>query len=335
MVGDMNTTAQPQQTAANHPPLPSAPARPAGAPHPPNPSAPHGGHYPQRPTPPTREASKVSPAAEALGYAGGVLTAIAALYLLGNVWGDLQAAGQSLLLALATAALGGVAAIVGNDDGIARRLSATLWLLAGGTGTFTAYLVVDQVAGLGAEAGLLAAGSSAAVAAGTAWWRTGRAVLGGVAYVGGLAAVLGGVGIAGGDEAVTSVVLWIIGAAWAAIAAAGLLRPAGSDAARHVRVPLSLGALTAIGAAQAVLTDSAAAGLLLGLLTVVVLAACAHRVRDGLALGWVGLAAVVFLPQAAFRWVPEEIAGAAALLAVGVGMLVACAWLVRRSKVTG
>ena len=100
----------------------------------------------------------LSPAAEALGYGGGILTTLAVLYELGDVWTDLGGGAQTLLLALATVALSTAAGFVGAADRIAARLSTTLWLMAGVTGTLTSYILLDRVAGLGADAGLLAAG---------------------------------------------------------------------------------------------------------------------------------------------------------------------------------
>lgn len=315
-------------TSAPPPPRPGTPPPPPTAP-------PAGGAAWSQPAPPydawTRPASAppresgISPLAEALGYAGGVLTTIATLYLAGDLWDQLGEPGRVVLLALATAGLGGAAGVVGSGDAIARRLSTTLWWLAGAAGTATSYLFADAVSALGADAGLLAAGTTAAAFAGSHWRRRAAAgdrgaALQTVTFLALLTAVFGGLGVLGGDDAARALAVWAAGAGWAAGAVAGVVRP-------H-RTATALGALTAIAAAQVVLVDTRPIGLVLGLLTAAVATAAALPRRDALLGGFAALAGLVFVPQAVAHWFPTALTGTTLLLLAGLAMLGGCAGLV-------
>lgn len=278
---------------------------------------------------PAPRESGISPLAEALGYAGGVLTTIATLYLAGDLWDQLGQPGRVVLLAIATAGLAGAAGVVGSADAIARRLSTTLWWLAGAAGTATSYLFADAVSALGADAGLLAAGLTAAAFAGSHWRRRsatgeGGAALQTVTFLALLTAVFGGVGVAGGDDASRALAVWTAGAGWAGGALAGVIRPR--------RTATALGALAAIGAAQVVLVDATAAGLALGLLTAAAATVAAVLRRDALLGGFAGLAGLVFVPQAVAHWFPTVLTGTTLLLLTGLGMLAACTGLVVTSR---
>ncbi len=322
----MDTTRTSPQPSAHHagPALPPPPppwwtggqAGPTG--HRPGPTP------PVPPAGPPRPPSAVSPTAEALGYTGGVLTTLAAVYLVGDWWAHLGSVGQVALLALAAVGLGTAAAVVGSDDPVARRLSTTLWFLTGITTTVTSYLLVEGVADLGADAGLLTAGLTAAAASGAAWRRTGRAVFGGLCYLGTLTALLGGVGVAGGDEALRALAVWALGTVWMAAGVLGVLRPA--------RSTVALGALTALAAAQTVIVDAPDQGLVLGLVVTASLVAAAWVTAQRFVWGWAALSAFVVVPQAIARWLPEEITGTVVILLVGLTLLGACITLVLRSR---
>ena len=284
---------------------------------------PYPGHHPG-PVPTPREPSVLSPAAEALGYSGGILTTLAVLYELGDVWTDLGGGAQTLLLALATIALSTAAGFVGAGDRIAARLSTTLWLLAGMTGTLTSYILFDRVAGLGADAGLLAAGGTASAAATALWRRTDRGFFGALAFLGGLVAVFGGVGLAGGGDAARATAIWTVGIVWVT---AGVAVPRLRELA-----PLSLGALAACSAAQAVVADAGTPGLLLGLLTAVVLTGAAISLGTTRHWVWAGFAGLVFVPQAILEWVPVDIAWPLAMMTAGIGMMSGCITLVLRRR---
>lgn len=312
--------------------MPDAPTDPTTWTAPPPGPAPGDQGGWSRPAAPAPRQSGISPLAEALGYAGGVLTTIATLYLAGDLWGQLGQPGRVGLLAIATAGLAGAAGVVGAADAVARRLSSTLWWLAGAAGTATSYLFADAVSALGADAGLLAAGLTAAAFAGSHWRRRdGGAALQTVTFLALLTAVFGGVGVAGGDDAARALAVWTVGAGWGGGAVVGSIWEV-AGALRPRRTATALGALTAIGAAQVVLVDATAAGLGLGLVTAAAMTATAVLRRDTLLGGFAGLAGLVFVPQAVAHWFPTVLTGTTLLLLTGLAMLGGCAGLVVTSR---
>lgn len=335
----MDTTATPAPPTTSYaggppswgPPAPSAGRPPASPPTGAwTPWTPGGTGWPTPPVPrapghhPVPRSSPISPAAEALGYAGGILTTLTSLYLAAEWWSRLGDGSRALLLGLATAALAGLAGLVGSDEPVARRLSTTLWLLAGTSGTVTSYLVVGGLAGLGADTALAAAGLTAMGASAAAWHRTGNGGFAATAYLGGIAGLFGLVGMAGGSEEVRAVALWCAGLAWAGAGASGFVGPR--------RTAQALGSLTALSAAQAVVLDAPDAGLVLGVLAGMLLVAGAVWQRDGATIGWASLAAVVFVPQAVARWVPDDLVGTVTFLLAGVAMLGGSGLLITRSR---
>lgn len=297
------------------PPPPTAPTAPT-APPPPRPSAGwQPGEVEERP------ASRVSPLAEALGYAGGVLTTIATLYVASDLWAELGPSGRVGLLALATAALCGAAAAVGAAEAIARRLSTTLWCLGGAAATATSYLLVGSLAAARQDAAILASGLTAAALAGSQWRRLGHPALQGLTYLALGAATFGAAGLAGADPGGRALALHVLGLGWAAAAVVEVLRPR--------RTAVALGLVTALGCAQAVVVDAPTLGLLLGLGTAALATAAATWRRDALVGGLAALAGLVFVPQAVVRWLPFEPSGSTLALLAGVAMLVACGVLVR------
>ena len=109
--------------------------------------------------------------AEVLGYVGGALAVVAALFLGAELWDELGPWPQVLLLgAVAVACLVGGAALTGRD-GCAGRLGRFLWAAAvvavAGTAGVGADSLVDVEPGTSA---LVAAGAALVVAA-VLWWR--------------------------------------------------------------------------------------------------------------------------------------------------------------------
>lgn len=300
-IGEPSTTRMPPGTT---PPLPSPPL--------------------PRTQPPT---PSVSPAAEALGYAGGLLTTTAVLHQLSDVWSSLHAGTQTGLLTLATAVLAAAAGVIGDRDAVASRLSTTLWVMAGISSTLTAYLALDSLAGLGADAGLVAAGSTAAAGASVLWRRTGRDGFGAIAYLSALTALFGGVGVLGGEDLHRVLVTWGAGVAWVIAAA--------SDWLPSRRLSVALGAVTTMGAAQAVAIDAYDAGLVLGLASMALLTVFGVSSQDRFTGGWAVFAGIVFVPQAAFRWIPHDLALPLVSLVGGLVLLACCIWMVTRDRRRG
>ncbi len=181
----------------------------------------------QQPAPPTAGARRGAVLAEVLGYVGGALAVVAALFLGAELWDELGAWPRVLLLcAVAVACLAGGAALRGRA-GAPGRLGGFLWAAA--------VVAVAGTAGVGADglldarpgtAALAAAGTALAVAA--ALWRRRPAVLQHVATftaaAATLLAALDRIGDAGLDQG--GPLLWGFGLAWLCACAARVWRPA-------------------------------------------------------------------------------------------------------------
>jgi hypothetical protein len=121
--------------------------------------------------------SRVQLAAEALGYAGGVLTIAAAIYLARELWRDIPTGAELAFAAVACVALGAAGAALRAPSGPAvRRLRSVLWLMS--TASLAAFtgVLADQVWKLSpASTTLVTAGTVTAY--GVVQWLHTRAVL--------------------------------------------------------------------------------------------------------------------------------------------------------------
>lgn len=264
----------------------------------------------------TRPASSVPPAAEFLGYVGGILTAVAALYLAADWWDTLGGLGQVLLLLAGTGTLGAAAAVVSDVDTAARRLSTMLWWLTSATALTTTYLFVDRVASLGDDAALLAAGLSGFGIAGYQWRSRGGIALHLPTFAFLLVSVAGAASVVSDAPGVLAGGLWAAGAGWVAFTLAGAIA--------EQRTGVALGAVTVLGATQAVIVDSTDAGLLLALVTGAALTAGALMRRDAVLGGFAGLAGLVFAPQIVEEWLIDYMTGTVVALVAGLAMLAGC-----------
>ena len=269
-------------------------------------------------SPPPRppRTSSVGPAAEFLGYVGGIVTAVAAMYLAADWWDTLGGLGQVAMLVTGTAALGGAAAVVGDDDPVARRLSTLLWWLTSATALATTYLFVDRVALLGDDAALLAAGLSGLGIAGYQWRLRGGIALHLPTFASLLVAMTGAAKVASDAPDVLATALWLAGAGWLALALFGAITE------RHTAV--ALGAVTALGATQAVIVERTDPGLGLALVTTAALVALSLTRRDVVIGGFACLAALVFGPQVVQEWLVDVITGTMVALIAGIAMLTGC-----------
>lgn len=275
----------------------------------------------------------LTPNAEGLGYMGGVLTLLAVLYLLGGVWNGLAGLWQALLTLIATLSLGGAAAVVGDDDPIARRLSTTLWVLAGTSATLTSWLLVREVAGLDQDAAGLAAGLVMAAGAGALWRRLRAVGLGVVCHAGLVVAAVSSAGFVGDDPVIRGLGAWLVGASWLL---GGLIdaAPGGGSDPQQARlahpVLTSAGAITLLAATQAVVWG-AEAGLVLAVPTLALLIGLAVHRRSASARTWAVLGVATFVPQWAML-LPEALAWPLLTLAAGLSMIGGCVVLVRRRR---
>jgi hypothetical protein len=114
--------------------------------------------------------------AEVLGYVGGALAVVAALFLGAELWDELGPWPRVLLLgAVAVACLVGGAALAGRD-GAPGRLGGFLWAAAVVAVAGTAGVWADGLAGVAPGTAALVAAVVALVVAAVLWWRR-RAVL--------------------------------------------------------------------------------------------------------------------------------------------------------------
>jgi hypothetical protein len=164
--------------------------------------------------------------AEVLGYVGGTLAVVAALFLGAELWDVLGPWPRVLLLAVVGAACLAAGAALGGRDGAAGRLGGFLWAAAVVVVAATAGVAADDL--LHAAPGtptLVAALTGLAVAA-VLWWRR-RAVLQHVATFAAAAATVPAVLDRLGDQTFgwAGPLLWVLGLAWLAATAAGRFDP--------------------------------------------------------------------------------------------------------------
>jgi hypothetical protein len=112
-------------------------------------------------------------AAEALGYAGGVLTIAAGIYLARDLWRDITTGAELAFAAVACVALGAAGAALRAPGGPAvKRLRSVLWLMStAGLAAFTGVLSAQVWKLSPASTTLVTAGAVAAYGA-VQWLRT-------------------------------------------------------------------------------------------------------------------------------------------------------------------
>jgi hypothetical protein len=266
--------------------------------------------------------SRLPLAAEALGYAGGVLAIAAGIYLAGDLWPGLSTGAVLAFAAVACLALGaGGAAVRATGDPAFRRLRSVLWLLSTvSLAAFTGTLA-NQVATFGPDSTILVTAAASAVY-GAALWRRTRAVLQHLAVFASLAVLVGTavdrlwphVGAWG-----PGLGIWALSALWGVAVMRGYLPPVVTG-----YIAAGIGLL-----AGAQLTMPEAAGHVLALATVTALLVAGVRLRQPwlVALGASGVLLVT--PQTATRYLPMSAAAPLAILVVGVALVGSAVWLAR------
>ncbi|HEX6197118.1 MAG TPA: DUF2157 domain-containing protein [Jiangellaceae bacterium] len=259
---------------------------------------------------------------EALGYVGGVLILVAAIWIGAELWEEMAVAGRLGILAGAAIVLvvGGraVPARPGTANG---RLRAMLWLLS--TASFAGLLVQigedlfdwrrDE------DVVLLAAGGTTIYAA--ALWSRWRSPLQHAATFIALlitAAVLPS--YLDGSEQLHGVAVWIVGVGWLAAAQLGRLHPRWTAHA--------LGTAAVLFGAQS--TTGAEWGYPLALVSLAALVGAAVVVGDLVMLGVSAAGAAVIVPSAMSHYFPSGVTGPLAVLIVGVLLVLAAIGTTKR-----
>jgi hypothetical protein len=266
--------------------------------------------------------SRLPLAAEALGYAGGVLAIAAGIYLARDLWPGLSTGAVLAFAAVACAVLGAAgAAVRTTGDPAFRRLRSVLWLLSTvSLAAFTGTLA-DQVGRFGPESTTLVTAAASAAYGAALWWRT-RAALQHLAVFASLAVLVGtAVNWLDPDAGAwgPGLGIWALSALWGVAVMRGYLPPVVTG-----YIAAGIGLL-----AGAQLTMQVAAGHVLALATVAGLLAAGVRLRQPwlVALGASGVLLVT--PQITTRYLPMSAAAPLAILAVGVALLGSAVWLAR------
>jgi hypothetical protein len=262
---------------------------------------------------------------EALGYLGGVIMLVGAGILVGLYWADIPMALRLLLMAVTVLALVGAGVAVPDRLGdAAARLSSVLWALGvAASGVFFTVLSTD-VLDRHDEDSLVVVGFGTAVVAAVLWWLR-RSPLQQLALLVPLVIGAAGLGwqLGGDDSSLPSLAMWTVGAAWTALAWAGLLTPRATGVA--------LGALAAVFGTMGTESDLL---ILLGLLTAVAMVALALSERS---LPWLAVAALATLwtaPRAAVEWFPGRLSAALTLIVTGGLLVGAAVWVARHQGAT-
>jgi hypothetical protein len=272
---------------------------------------------------PSHAQSRAPLAAEALGYAGGVLAVAAGIFMVRELVPGFPTWAGLALAAVASAALGAAGAVLRmTSEPAFRRLRSVLWLLSTvSLAAFTGTLA-GQVWRFGPAGTVLVASAAAAAYGAALWWRT-RAMLQHLAVFASAAIGVGtavyqlGPGTGGWGPGLG---IWAWSGLWAVAVIRGYLPPAATG-----YFAAGIGLL-----AGAQLTMQAAGGNVLAIVTVAGLLAGGVLLRQAwpVVLGAVGVLLVV--PQTANRYLPASAAAPVAIFAVGAVMLGSAVWLARR-----
>ena len=265
--------------------------------------------------------------AEVLGYVGGALAVVAALFLGAELWDELGPWPRVLLLGTVAAACLGAGAALGDRDGAAGRLggfmrAATVVAVAGTVGVAADVLLAAD----GSTAGLAAATVALAVAALLWWWRPGvpaHVVTFGAA----VATLLTGLDRLGDDTfGWGGPLLWVLGLVWlvaSALGYGGFWRPAEPG--------WVLGAL-AVVAGPLFAQDVRGAWLVVGSLTAAAMVVVGVRARRPwvAAVGTGGV--VLSVPLAVAELFDARLGPLVGILVAGLALIAAAVVLTRRAR---
>ncbi len=266
---------------------------------------------------------RMSMAAEAVGYLGGALVIIGGIVALGQVWEDLPPAVRIAAAATGTVILIGAGAVVKpREEPAYERLTSSLWLLAIAAAAFTGGQVAYD-ARSGAPGIVLSVGLTALVIAVVLWLLHAQPLQHVAVLAAAVTTACGIVAMFGEPESPVpyGVAVWLVGAGWVALSRSGRMPPAVLGAL--------LGGLAMLTGSQAITgySDTAAPGLVVGLVTVAgfFVLALAWREPALLGLGVVGV--FWFVPQSVVYFVGDALGVALTLTLVGVALLASAALL--------
>lgn len=307
--------------AAHEPTHEAAHVRPAATS--PSPPPPPSAAPSEQPAPTRRVAG-----AEAVGYVGAALVVGALSRLLAELWGTLTVGGKLALVALATVLAFGAAAALQREarPAVTRLTSVLLAVGVLGTAWFVG-LVAAEVLDTGEVVVVVAAsGAASVVAVGLHLWR--RRGLGQVVALVSLVVLsMSALQLPAlpPSPAWSGLLLWGLGVAWLLAGRGGWIPPA--------TLAGVLGGLTAlVGSQVASVDDPRLLWLLVGVATAGALVGLA-LVADALhhlVVGSLGL--FVFVPQVVFELFGDAIGGPAALLVVGLLLVVLAVGLGRAGR---
>jgi hypothetical protein len=266
--------------------------------------------------------------AEILGYVGAVIAVTAAIIAVHQVFGHVPPAAELAVAAVAGTGLllAGAAIPAGREPALA-RLRSVLWFLAAvGVAVFAGVLTRDYLHMAGKNA-LLAGEVAWLACTGPLWWRT-RSALQHVAAFAGLVAL---------SETIASridphagflgygLALWLVAAIWALATWRGYLVP-------ELAGLLLGGAGLLTGAAIAV---EAAAGQVLGLLTVAGLFLAGVLSRRVLPIVFGAIGTIWIVPEVAHHYLPGSVWAPVSVAVTGLVLCGAAIWLARSRRSAG
>lgn len=279
------------------------------------------------------------PLAEAAAYGGAMLVLAAASALVSRFWGALTVPGQAGLLAAVAVLLLAAGwwldegpadrAADADDDlapdvGPARRLLGFLWTGAVLAGTGAIGVLADDRLGDDGLETVLVVGAAAAAGAAALWTRRRGVLLLVTAWSGLLTAAGAALGLADVEPVPLASALYVLGAVGGLLVWGGVIGPR--------RTGWTLASLTVLCAAQALVSETEVAGLVIAVATAAAVCAVGARLREFvlLAFGVVGIG--VFVPQTFDDLGVDEIGAAALTLVVGLVVLVVGVLAVRRGR---
>lgn len=273
-----------------------------------------------------RPTSRVSPAIEALAYVGGVLLAVGAGMLVGQFWVRIGVGGHLGVMAVAGLVTGVVGAVVGESDPAAWRLRGFLWALSAVAVGALAGLTVFEVVDTSGEPVAFATAATVMVASAGYWQLRNRPLQHALAFVALAVAIAVGIAWAGSGNmaAWIGLTLWLLGAAWTALAWQRRLPPA--------VVGFGLGAVLTLVAAGIVGGRYESLAPLLGLATAAIWVGVGVAVDDGLALAPGVVGTFVFLPWSLGQLFGEALGAPAIVMLSGALLLGVVVLLLRRRR---
>jgi hypothetical protein len=271
-----------------------------------------------------RPAPAAPRAAEALGYLGGVVVVVGALFIGDRYWADWSLVTRLAVLGgVAVALLGAGIALPGRLGAPGHRLRSVLWLAA--LAAFTGFLVVlgDQALDLTTARTAVLASAGSAVAAACLWWAH-RGFVQQAATMVALMATAGALlaDLADSPDHLPGVGVWLVAGVWLAL---GLTRRLGPD--RPVLAASS--AAMIVGSLMTLPTD---AGFVLAIATVASVVVLAVGTGDLVLLGIGALGTLVVLPAAIAEWFPDSDAVPFVVLGTGLLLVGVAVWTARRSR---